>query len=211
MGGINSGRRQTSNKRRVENCLCLDICTLNNEQNYFSENILSLSWDTTLLCSPERSNLILYLDTSLIKFESRILCEQRIVPSGKTEFYNIDIEYTYPNFGGTRIWFKCPVTKKRTTKLFLPIGSTYFASREAYDLVYQYQYEAGILPHVARKQKLEKQVQMINGYYARPKGMHKKIFTNIISKIDTAHNLSMVEMDLYTNKLHTHWSKNPIE
>ena len=49
---------------------------------------------------------------------------------------------TKPNYGGRRWWFICPIVRRdggpprRVAKLYLPSGSKYFGSREAYGLTY---------------------------------------------------------------------------
>jgi hypothetical protein len=37
-------------------------------------------------------------------------------------------------FGGVRWWFLCPLSGRRVAKLYLPLGGTVFASRQAYGL-----------------------------------------------------------------------------
>ena len=38
------------------------------------------------------------------------------------------------HFGGVRWWFRCPLTDRRTSTLYLPPGARGFASRQAYGL-----------------------------------------------------------------------------
>lgn len=48
-----------------------------------------------------------------------------------------------PNFGGERMWFRCPFTGKRVRALYLPPGAREWGSRHAYKLTYQSQRESG--------------------------------------------------------------------
>jgi hypothetical protein len=54
----------------------------------------------------------------------------------------IRLETTRANFGGLRWWFICPLVRRdggqprRVAKLYLPLGATYFGSREGYGLTY---------------------------------------------------------------------------
>jgi hypothetical protein len=54
-----------------------------------------------------------------------------------------------PNYGGHRWWFICPIVRRdggpprRVAKLYLPSGSKYFGSREAYALTYTSCQESG--------------------------------------------------------------------
>jgi hypothetical protein len=50
--------------------------------------------------------------------------------------YTVALTPTYPNLGGVRWWFLCPETGRRVAKLYLPIGSLRFLSREAHGLVH---------------------------------------------------------------------------
>ena len=45
---------------------------------------------------------------------------------------------TRPNYGGRRLWFVCPLARRRAAKLYLPPGGRLFGSREAYGLTYAF-------------------------------------------------------------------------
>jgi hypothetical protein len=53
----------------------------------------------------------------------------------------IHLSQTVPTYGGSRWWFLCPATGRRTTKLFLPNGGSHFRSRQAHGLGYACQRE----------------------------------------------------------------------
>jgi hypothetical protein len=51
----------------------------------------------------------------------------------------IEIETTFPNFGGERYWFKCLGCGKRVKKLYSPPSESHFRCRKCYDLMYKSQ------------------------------------------------------------------------
>ena len=51
----------------------------------------------------------------------------------------IEIEKTYPYFGGERYWFKCPDCGENAQKIYSPSSKTHFRCRTCYDLMYQSQ------------------------------------------------------------------------
>lgn len=55
---------------------------------------------------------------------------------GRPVRYRVSLLSTPQPFGGMRLWFLCPVTGRRATKLVLPRGGCRFASRGAWGLGY---------------------------------------------------------------------------
>lgn len=104
-----------------------------------------------------------------------------LTDSGKAMDYNIPLIATKAHFGGVRFWFKCPVTGRKATKLFLPYGATFFACRQAYRLKYASQSQSYEDRVINKKWKI---VQKTGGYDypIRPKGMHEKTFERILDK-----------------------------
>ena len=68
---------------------------------------------------------------------------------GEAVDYKVRLVTTKPNYGGHRWWFICPIVRRdggpprRVAKLYLPSGSKYFGSREAYALTYASCQESG--------------------------------------------------------------------
>jgi hypothetical protein len=68
---------------------------------------------------------------------------------GEAVDYKVQLVTTKPNYGGRRWWFICPIVRRdggpprRVAKLYLPSGSKYFGSREAYGLTYTSCQESG--------------------------------------------------------------------
>ena len=50
--------------------------------------------------------------------------------------YLVRFDYTEPNYGGVRPWFRCPECGTRRQKLCLPPGGYRFACRDCHDLGY---------------------------------------------------------------------------
>jgi hypothetical protein len=88
---------------------------------------------------------------------------------------------TVPNFGGKRVWFRCPITQARVLKLHLPTGRSTFASREAYNLAYSTQCETpqGRMMIKAQKirQKLGGTPSLFEPFPEKPKNMHWSKYT----------------------------------
>jgi hypothetical protein len=63
--------------------------------------------------------------------------------NGEAVDYKVQLVTTKPNYGGRRWWFICPIVRRDGGKLYLPPGSKYFGSREAYGLTYTSRQESG--------------------------------------------------------------------
>ena len=57
---------------------------------------------------------------------------------------DLELTYTYPNYGGRRWWFRCPLVRekggvcgKRVAKLWLPPGQRYFGCSGCHELTYK--------------------------------------------------------------------------
>jgi hypothetical protein len=50
--------------------------------------------------------------------------------------YSIEVAATRVTWGALRWWFKCPVCRRRTEKLYLPPGRREFACRRCWNLTY---------------------------------------------------------------------------
>jgi hypothetical protein len=64
--------------------------------------------------------------------------------------YSVRAVATAQPFGGVRWWFICPATNRCVTKLWLPLGGSRFASRQAYRLGYGVQRESRLDRRAAR-------------------------------------------------------------
>jgi hypothetical protein len=55
----------------------------------------------------------------------------------------ISLTTTIPKFGGQRWWFRCPLTDRRVSRLYLPPNGLTFRSRMAHKLTYKSCQESG--------------------------------------------------------------------
>ena len=132
MGGYGSGwRRARTNV--VEHCLVLSIADLIREGALVPGKITHgvLAWSRA---GKEPHAQVTYeVD---LRTEKHATIDLRYRIDNQSEGTHVWFSYTVPQFGGRRLWFSCPLTGSRTTKLYLPPGQTRFASRQAYSLAY---------------------------------------------------------------------------
>jgi len=90
----------------------------------------------------------------------------------------IELLKSNTNFGGQRLWFKCPADIKgqpcarRVGKLYIPPGAKYMACRHCYCLTYQSSQEAGYHDRLAKalakhwgiSPELAKELGELNGW-----------------------------------------------
>jgi hypothetical protein len=95
--------------------------------------------------------------------------------------YKIRLTFTTPHYGGNRLWFLCPLTGKRTSILYSPPGSKWFASRYAYNLKYKSQSEGPFGRAADRKFRLQRKIGG-DHYYKKPKGMHRKTYDRLLQE-----------------------------
>lgn len=98
--------------------------------------------------------------------------------------YTIKIASTHPNYGGRRLWFICPITGRRAAVLHKPNTSSYFASRHAFNMLYESQSQCPISRAAERKWKLINKLGGENFYYLKPKGMHRKTHERMLKEIE---------------------------
>jgi hypothetical protein len=82
---------------------------------------------------------------------------------------------TTPPYGGRRWWFVCPQTGQRVTKLYLPLETRTFASRQAHRLGYAIQRESAGQQARRRARKLRARIggspNLLEKLPAKPKWM----------------------------------------
>ena len=144
MGGSNSGRWHGHIKRdTVEDCRFIDV------NLWVREGVLNNGID--------RSGTWEWLSgrtgevTAAIHYEVHLSGEgfswvrlQYTRSRTNEDFdYKIPIQWTFPHFGGNRLWFTCPLVRpsgpcnRRAAKLYLPPGGRYFGCRRCYHLSYE--------------------------------------------------------------------------
>lgn len=91
----------------------------------------------------------------------------------------IRLLFTQPQFGGRRWWMRCPDTGLRLAKLYCPIGGTAFASRGAWQLVYESQRQDARGRAFGRLFQFQRKLGCDERWGAeptRPKGMWRSTF-----------------------------------
>lgn len=105
--------------------------------------------------------------------------------------YPVALEWTACNFGGRRVWFRCPETAcgRRVAVLF---GGSTFACRHCHRLVYESQQATDEDRAMRRadklRQKLGWQAGIANLSGGKPKGMHWRTFARLSAEHDAIAN-----------------------
>ena len=136
MGGSGSGWRGPK-KDIVEDCLVLSIKELA-QAGLLKTGCPSVSWrwrsgDKTV--ATVKLGLLIYPDRGTIWVTN--------TAGRRPMHYTVSLVTTAPHYGGRRWWFICPIKKIRVAKLYLPPGTTTFASRQAHRLTYRSCQESG--------------------------------------------------------------------
>lgn len=188
MGGYGSGRNGFSTTTKLDEGLRLDINKLKRDGmlSFNSWRSGRLIW--TRVSTGEEIGSIGYETNILNPDDMWMRIHYTHTPYGADPIkmdYKIKLTTTQPNFGGKRLWFVCPLMGKKTTVLYSPSGSKWFASRYAYNLQYSSQskseHDRAIDKMWRAKDKLGK-----DGLYMRPKGMHESKYERILNEIDEA-------------------------
>jgi len=108
----------------------------------------------------------------------------------------ISFDRTPCNYGGHRMWFRCPRCWKRVALVY---GTgKYFLCRHCYDLAYSSQQESlpDRLMRKARKirTRLGASDILMDPILFKPKNMHQKTFDRLRREADAANDLSWVIM-----------------
>ena len=138
MGGYGSGR--TGGRPTYESTRSLILRTTSFARAGLRFGIRS-NCTLTYGCNGDPFAVAMVIDTMdplspYIELEHR-----RRTHSADLERYRIYLGTTRQPFGGVRWWFLCPRTRRRSVRLFLPLGGHQFWSRHVYGLGYASQRE----------------------------------------------------------------------
>ena len=102
--------------------------------------------------------------------------------------YNVRLLRTPQPLGGSRWWFECPHSFRKTMKLYLPLGGSRFYSRQAYQLGYASQREdaMGRAQRQAMKvfRRLEGEGNWRDGPPPKPKWMRWRTYDRLADRFD---------------------------
>lgn len=182
MGGQGSGSWYRWNKKTtVEDCRVLDLNRMRKCDSISTQGRRFGSWVWSCAETGKKLSSISYESNTLEPNNSYIRIHYTIANSQRKVDYKVGLERTCTNYG-ERLWFKCPATGKRVTKLYLPSGGDIFASRHAYRLSYASQNETAVDRVFRKKWKLVRKIT--NGIYpVRPKGMRHKTYERLLDKL----------------------------
>jgi len=184
MGGYGSGRWYRHNvKQTVEASLCLDISRLR-KAGFLKSGELTTAKYTWRYSKTREVTAQVDLTANLRNSECPFI-ELDYIHGKKRERmkYRVNLARTYPNYGGIRYWFVCPISGNKTKKLYLPSGKRIFASRNAHNLVYHSQREDS---HGRVVRKMYDLIDKLGGrqnYIFKPKGMHTDTYRDLIGEI----------------------------
>jgi len=177
MGGFNSGRPRT--RVLVEDCLALDAAFLRRIGCLQGLARRRLSW-----FSNGKESARATLEVTLFGKER----PRAVLKMGGLAPQTILLASTRPNIGGERWWFLCPETGRRCRVLYLTTDGDRFVSRQAANLVYRSN-GLGFADSIRwRAQQLRDTLPgaKYQSYPPRPRGMHRKKYDRIVSRLREA-------------------------
>lgn len=188
MGGTRSGRRYQGGKNTTSDMRILDVRYLQREGVLTPGRNSSLDWSR---CGSVFGSIQIAAQDERIILIYRF---QRLNSDWENMEYPVFLEKTECNFGGQRVWFRCPAQGcgKRVAILY---GGKIFACRHCHELTYASTREA-IDERANRKadrirEKLRWEVGILNPNGPKPKGMHWKTFHQHQLKHDALVNKSL--------------------
>ena len=184
MGGFGSGRwRGSQTKEKAEHCASLDVRRLNRDGLLRPGQSYPYHWKR----NGQRAASI-----SVTVFEGRIvLSYQRFIAEAewRSEQYQVLLEWISCNYGGSRVWFRCPTPHCGRRVAILYLRST-FACRNCHLIAYASQriqaWERALAQAQAIRERLGGTASMYDPFPHRPKGMHWQTYSEIRKQYDHA-------------------------
>ncbi len=104
----------------------------------------------------------------------------------RDECYPARLDWTPCNYGGARVWFRCPAVGCGRRVAILYLGSAIFACRHCYRLVYPSQRENPGDRAMRQADKIRERLGwksgILNGEGSKPKGMHWRTFVRLTAR-----------------------------
>jgi len=112
-------------------------------------------------------------------------CPHAVIKMDWLAAQTIELTSTRPKLGGERWWFVCPTTGRRCRVLYLTRDGDRFVSRQAAKLAYR-STALGFADRI--RWRAEQLRDLLPGaryqrYPPRPKGMHRKTYDRIVSRL----------------------------
>ena len=193
MGGIGSGRRNQSGRGTTSDCWLLDVRRFQREGLLTPGQVFGWNWT--------REGEI-QASISARTAADRVILSYRY-RRGEGELrpmeYAVLLDWTACNYGGSRVWFRCPADGcgRRVAKLY--IGSAgIFACRHCYRLAYDCQRETDDDRATRRAERIRQRLGwepgILNFPGRRPKGMHRRTFEHLRTEHDALVRAAMAGM-----------------
>lgn len=181
MGGYGSGRGQWG-RDTTSSYLQLDVRRLQRERLLVPGNCFARQWlRNGEVCGSIRVRT---------EVNSVVLSYRHSAGRGdhwQNKEYAVLLEWTRCNFGGWRVWFRCPAVgcSRRVAILY---GGSVFACRHCYQLAYDSQREArhnrALMRAQAIRVKLGGSPGVEQPFPPKPKGMHWRTYDGLRAKVD---------------------------
>lgn len=192
MGGFGSGRNQYARTPDVRECRHLEANKFTDAVTRPEGTMFTVSWgESTVGVAVERDGGE-HADALRLQYTVG-----RDTDAEQSYDCRVPLEYTEPNLGGVRPWFRCPNCQTRRGKLYLPPSGGYFLCRECHDLGYRSSRDSG--------NDIDRALDRYKKAFARadaddrrphpeghpwkpkrPKGMHQDTFDDLLEDVDEA-------------------------
>ena len=179
MGGYGSGRRPTRNNGTVSDMRRLDVRKMKREGclepgasgrwgwSRNGETVASVCYHTL----PDALRLVYSVS------------ERSKGPESMD--YRVGLEWTPCNYGGSRVWFRCPSCNRRVAVIY---GGKVFACRHCHRLAYDCQHERWGDRESRQVDKLRERLKwvpgLLNGKQWKPKWMRWRTYQRLESEYD---------------------------
>jgi hypothetical protein len=174
-GGSRWGAGRPAQKGRIGSLLFIDIQQFVSRGLLVRGNYFSWSWNLGEELSGSMSVRVNSLSQISLEYNQQDDGESKIVS------YQVYIERTPCNFGGSRPWLICPHSGRRVKKLYYLRGGWY--ARECLRVGYASQSEDVVARMWRRKHKIESK---LSEELIKPKGMRWGTYKRLISKWNEA-------------------------
>jgi hypothetical protein len=189
MGGMGSGRGDQGGKDTTDDCRALEARLFQRDGVLVVGRSFTTSW---MRNGKAEASIQVKIEADRMILNYR---HQRGGDEWKSQNYPVRIEWTPCNYGGARVWFRCPAQGcgRRVAKLYL--GGTVFACRHCYRLAYSSQRENQDDRATRRADKIRDRLKwepgILNGHGIKPKGMHWRTYQRLTIRHDAHVSISL--------------------